>query len=196
MIYDNGFSNSKVEFDYSPLLNKEKKLRILGKKFINNNKDKCKIIYKNKEYELKEFFEDIDKNHNNKDLIILELKFNNDITNISYMFSYCKSIIVISNLSKINISKITNINHLFAGCSSLISLPDISKWDTSNIINISCMFQGCKSLISLPDISQWNLHKVTNITSMFYECKSLISLPDISKWNISNIDNISKLFCY
>ena len=36
---------------------KHNKLRIFGNKFVNNNKDKYKIIYYNKEYELKEYFE-------------------------------------------------------------------------------------------------------------------------------------------
>ena len=47
-------------------IEKNKKLKILGQSFIINNKDKCKIIYKNKEYELQEYFEDIDNNYKNK----------------------------------------------------------------------------------------------------------------------------------
>ena len=35
-------------------------LRIFGKYFVNHNKNKCKIIYKNKKYELKEYLEEID----------------------------------------------------------------------------------------------------------------------------------------
>ena len=42
-------------------------LRILGYIFVYNNKDKCKIIYKDKEYDLKEYFEDIDNNYNHKE---------------------------------------------------------------------------------------------------------------------------------
>jgi len=32
----------------------EKEINIFGRDFINNNKDKCKIIYNEKEYEIKE----------------------------------------------------------------------------------------------------------------------------------------------
>ncbi len=42
----------------------------------NKNKGKCEIIYKNKQFELKEYLEDIDKNYN-KNLIKLKLKINN-----------------------------------------------------------------------------------------------------------------------
>ena len=130
---------------------------------------KCKIVYKNKEYELKEYFNDIDKKYNNKDEIKIKLKGINNITDMSYMFSKC---------------------------SSLYSLPDMSKWDTSNVTNMSCMFFECKSLTSLPDISKWNTHNVTNMNHMFCECNSLSSLPDISKWNISNVTDLSYMFYY
>ena len=41
-------------------INKDK-IRIFGDKFIKRNMYKYKIIYKNKEYKLKEYFEDIEK---------------------------------------------------------------------------------------------------------------------------------------
>ena len=42
-------------------------LRIFGKYFVKHNKNKCKIIYKNKKYKLKEYLEEIDNNYNRKD---------------------------------------------------------------------------------------------------------------------------------
>ena len=39
-------------------------LRIFGIIFVKNNLNKCKIIYKDKEYELKEYLFEIDKNYN------------------------------------------------------------------------------------------------------------------------------------
>ena len=41
-----------------------KKLKIIDKQFIKKNRTICKIIYRNKLYELKEYFEDIDINYN------------------------------------------------------------------------------------------------------------------------------------
>ena len=53
--------------------NNEKRVKILDENFIKKNKDKAKILYKNKIYELKEYFEDIDTNYNHKDLIKIQI---------------------------------------------------------------------------------------------------------------------------
>ena len=60
------------EIIYKP--NKDGKVQIFGEKFVQNNKQNCKIIYNNKEYELKEYINDIDKEYNNKDEIKIKLK--------------------------------------------------------------------------------------------------------------------------
>ena len=49
MNFDNLTDSNILEIIFNPELNKESKLRILGKKFVNNNKNKCKIIFNNKE---------------------------------------------------------------------------------------------------------------------------------------------------
>ena len=41
-------------------------IRIFGKYFVEQNKNKCKIIYNNKKYILKEYFDEIDNNYNPK----------------------------------------------------------------------------------------------------------------------------------
>ena len=61
-----------IEIVYQPKDNNEDKIRLFGRNFINNNKDKCKIVYKRKTYELKEYLEDIDHKYNYKDEIILQ----------------------------------------------------------------------------------------------------------------------------
>ena len=109
------------------------------------------------------------------------------ITNINNMFSGCKSLISLPDLSKWNTSNIENMIYMFSGCKSLISLPDLSKWNTSKVKHINLMFSGCNSLILLPDLSKWNTSNVNYMNSMFSGCNSLISLPDISKWNTKNV---------
>ena len=42
---------------------------------------------------------------------------------------------------------------LFSNCKSLLSLPDISKWNTNKVVNMKGLFSDCISLLSLPDIS-------------------------------------------
>ena len=117
-----------------------------------------------------------------------------NVTNMSYLFSDCYSLISVPDISKWNTNNVTNMSYLFSNCRSLISLPDISKWKTNNVINMERLFYNCKSLKFLPDISKWNLNNARNLRLFFYNCKSLLSLPDISKWNIINVRNISLLF--
>ena len=172
--------------------------KILDKEFIKKNRNKCKIIYKNKLYELKEYFEDIDSSH--KGLIKFKLIFIHNIIDMKYIFFRCDSLISLSDNNEMNINNsylklyIINMNHMFFCCKSLISLPDISKWNTINVINMKDMFCCGESLISLPDISKWNTSYVINMSDMFHKCNSLISLPDISKWNTSHVKDMSNMF--
>ena len=99
------------EIIYKP--NKDGGVKIFGKTFVKNNKQNCKIIYNNKEYEIKEYINDIDKEYNNKDEIKIKLK---------------------------GITKITKMKSMFNSCYSLFSLPDISKWNTSNVTNMKYIF--------------------------------------------------------
>ena len=189
-----------VKAKYKPNENIKETLKILFEKFISKNKNKCKIIYKNKIYEIKEYFEDIDIKYNYKDSIKFKLIFIHNIIAMSYMFYNCHSLISLSfnketnkNISPLQIY-IINIQRIFYGCESLKLLSDISKLDTSNINNMSYLFYWCKSFVSLPDISKWNTSKVKDMQYMFYGCESLISLPDISKWNIINVIILNSMF--
>ena len=129
---------------------KKKKVKILDEDFIKKNKDKAKILYKNKIYELKEYFEDIDTNYNHKDLIKFKIIFIHNIIDMSYMFFNCDKLISLSDKNETNIKiYITDSLSMFYECNSLISFPDISKWNTSNVEDIGSMFDGCNSLITL-----------------------------------------------
>ena len=66
----------------------------------------------------------------------------------------------ILEIKLIGINNITDMSWMFSECSSLLSLADISKWNTNNVINMSYMFNECSSLASLPDISKWNTNNV------------------------------------
>ena len=130
----------------------EDSIRIFGEQFVKNNKDILKMKINGKIRVLNEFF---------SDKIII-----NDIE------------IILAG-----IERITDMSYMFCGCSSLLSLPDSDKWNTSNVKDMSSMFSGCSSLSSLPDISKWDTSNVRDMNSMFSGCASLSSLPDISKWN-------------
>ena len=74
-IFNKNKDNIIFELTYNN--NTEGKANILGRKFIERNRNKCSIIYNNCEFELKEYFEDIDINH--KDTFKLLLCLNKDI---------------------------------------------------------------------------------------------------------------------
>ena len=119
----------------------EGKVRIFGRNFVKNNKNKCKIIIDEKKYEIKE-----ELNINKEKIIEIKLIEINNITDMSYMFSGCSSLSNLPDISKWNINKHANISFMFIGCSSLKSLPDLSKWDITYIRDISFLFYNCSSL--------------------------------------------------
>ena len=108
-----------------------KRIKLFGREFIENNINNCKIII---EQEFKEY---IDINDEKLEIKIKEIK---TITNMSYMFD---------------------------GCNSLLSLLDNSRWDTKNVSDMSYMFKVCSSLSSLTDISKFDTQNVTNMSGMF-----------------------------
>ena len=58
-------------------------------------------------------------------------------------------------------------SNMFSGCKSLVSLPDISNWDISKVTSLKGVFYGCKSLSLLDDISKWNTSNVIDMSSFF-----------------------------
>ena len=198
----------------------DKEIKLFGNEFVNNNKDNCKIIINEKEYDLVEkiSLKNLAIKNNTFEIKLRIIQLKNDL---SFMFENCSSLLSISDLSKLNTINVKNMNsmffdcsslislsdtsnwitkntldmkYMFYGCSSLLSLPDISKWDTSNVKDMECMFLNCASLKSFPDISNWNIQNVKNLGKLLVSCKSLNSLPDISKWNTSNVQDMNNMF--
>ena len=180
----------------------DKKLKLFGRKFIENNKDNGIMIIEGKEKEISEYI-DIDDNLKNKEILHIKFKEIKRITNMSYIFGryygqedWGSSLISVPDISDWNMEFVTNISGMFAFCSSLSTLPDISKWITNNITDINYLFNYCKSLIFLPDISVWNTSKVSNMHNLFNHCEMLSSLPDISKWDTSNVTDMSFMLSF
>jgi len=185
--------NDQILIEYE-IKSDETHIKIFGYDFVKKNKGKCFIIFEDKEFELDVYFEL--KNNVNNNILKIKLIGINNVTDMSWMFFDCSSLISLPDISKWNTNNVKDMYYMFYNCSSLISLPAISKWNTNNVTNMSAMFDDCSSLISLPDISKWNTNNVTNMSLMFSNCSSLISLPDISKWNINNDTNMSAMFDY
>ena len=99
--------------------NNDKLIKIFDEEFIKNNKNICKIIYKEKEMELKERFDVSAEN----DKLIIKLKGINKITNANKMFYECLNLASIPDLAKWNLCKVVELKDMFKGChqSSIIS---------------------------------------------------------------------------
>ena len=183
-------------------------IRILGKRFVRNNKNKGKIIYKNKKYPLKTLFKfkDIIKNKSKIQILI-----NKDCCNKSFMFKDCISLteikiennsenILFNDKNSLYIERRNNLNkheynNLFdyLNNNSQNKLYNCSKWN----IKISAMneiFSNCLLLKKIPDISKWNTSNLIDMNKMFYNCRNLSLIPDISKWNTSNVIDMNRMF--
>ena len=174
-------------------INGKDSINIFGADFMENNKNICKMVIDNKEYELEQKY-NIKGNNDTK--LKIRLKGINNVTNMSWIFSECSTLSSLPDISKWNTYNVTNMSAIFDRCSILSSLPDISKWNTNNVTDMSGMFFRCLSLSSLPDISKWNTNNVTNMRAMILLCSSLSSLPDISKWNANNVTNMRAMFFF
>ena len=124
MSYENK-SAKNIDIDIIYKSNANKKIKIFGKTFVDNNKNNCKIIYKGKEYELKEYFENINNNE-----IILTLRIFNNISNMDSMFYDCTELYSFPNSDELNYSNITDMSD---NINDLSSSFDESKNDVSNI---------------------------------------------------------------
>ena len=177
-----------ISIFYKPKKDKANYVRILGEKFVENNKDKAKIIFNGIEYELKQYFGDIYYNYIDEELILLKLRIFEDITDMSEMFCKCTELYSFpegennketkgnytlknSIQSEEQSSKNEKLN---SENNYTCKEKYISLLNTYNVTNMHCMFLECTSLISLPDISKWNISNVTNMSHMFYRCNSLI----------------------
>ena len=85
-------------------------IKLFDFKFVKRNKDNCKIIYNEKEYDLIDVFK-FDGGCD-RDSIEIQIRINNNITDISYMFYECKELLSIRALSIDNFN-ITDINQSF-----------------------------------------------------------------------------------
>ena len=78
----------------------EANINIFGSNFVKNNKNKCKMVIDNKEYELAEEY-NVKNNNNNK--LNIKLKGINNITDMSYMFKECESLKYLPDISSSDI---------------------------------------------------------------------------------------------
>jgi len=183
---------------------KEDVIRILGKDFVKQNKNNCKIIYNNKKYKLKEFLNEIDDNynHNNKEIKLKIIGINN-IIDFSDMFHGCFHLLSVSESKIENIQEyISQSNDIFNDNNSYSSLLDETKTkDTIEEIkiinyennNLFDLFYGCIS--SFENISSISKNEENyNSTNIENE----INCIEVSSTNKNKIKYMGRMFsgCY
>ena len=101
----------------------------------------------------------------NEEGSIIELIWNNPLSNCHVMFKGMSNILEI-NFIDFDTSKVTDMSKMFMDCEYLQNL-DLSSFDTSNVEDMSYMFSRCSSLEHL-EISNFKTSKVRNMERMFF----------------------------
>ena len=136
-----------------------------GAKFVENNKNNCKVMINSIEYQLQKYYE--------KNLFL-----QNQLGNLNE-----------ASLTLLEINKITDMSYMFSSLDLSNFQFDFSEWDMSDVVNMSYMFYGCGNI---PDISKLNTSNVKYMSYMF--CESSLDLLYISRWNTSNVVNMNNMF--
>ena len=170
-IYNKSLPSNEIIAKYR--VGNEPTIRILGDNFLKNNKDNYEMIINGKKSELKTFF-NINDMKIRKNILEVKLREIKPVTDLSYMFCNCTSLLSLSDISKWNTTNVTSMKGMFQFCSSLLFLPSIAKINTENVKDMSYMFCGCSSLSLLPDISKWNTNEITYMGDMFKGCLNII----------------------
>ncbi len=192
-IYDKMINryNNKIIINYN--IKDGDKIKLFDEDFVKNNKDNCKIKIEDKEYELMEYFNINNLKNKNNNILSIELKGIENVTNMSYMFYEC-SLLNSLDLSNFNTKNVIYMNNMFSHCSKLISL-NLPKFKSNKVINMSYMFCDCSSLTSL-NLSNFKFGKNINYSWMLYNCSSLsyLNLSNLNSENMNNMVNIFKDF--
>ena len=106
MSFNNKQEYYSLEFEYE--LVTEGKTRIFSSSFIEQNRDKCKMIHNNKEHNLIEYYEDINNDYRYYDSVKIQIIFNNNITDIGKMCYDCKTLLSVRDVSDLDDSFIFN----------------------------------------------------------------------------------------
>ena len=207
MLLDDMQDSYTFELEYKTLIGE--KTKILGEKFVDKNKNKCKIIYNGKEHDLTEYFKN-DNKDNQANILKIQLTINKNITDISYMFHECKALLSMKDISNLDNSNTINLNKSFSDYNSNYSLVKSncsSEAENKSFYDDSIKISPIHSNTNTSDLTGMNdiinndniflkqtFYNVTNMNFMFYGCSSLISLPDIAKWDTKNVTSMSSMF--
>ena len=185
-------------------------LNILGYEFVKNNKNKAKLIIKNKKSPLMEFIK-INENENNK--IKISMVLSKDISNGSCMFKNCENLVKLSfNFDRkiiqndelylpTKIEENENIIYSYYTNSDDNEFSSYSNFKSNNILSkdselISTekdeYYDNFMFFLNNKLMNKQNIF--SNLNRIFENCKSLKTLPDISQWNTFYVQDMSHIF--
>ena len=172
---------SSIELEIKPVKNKyggfiniNKEDEIYYHIYFNDNKEKIKRKFLNRNEQIK----------------TIKIIINYQVKSFEALFRYCECIEYI-NFKKFYRNNIINMSSMFFGCHSLNEL-NLSNFNTNNVTDMSFMFSGCSSLREL-NLSNFNTNKVTDMSGMFSGCSSLKEL-NVSNFNTNNVTDMSFMF--
>ena len=178
----------KNEINIKYMTEEEGEQDIFRKDFVDNNIDNISLIINGKKSPLVE--ECYLKEGENNITICIK----NTLTDLSYMFSFCKSLYNIDELKYLNTENVTNFSHMFE-YSNISNIQALENWDTSKSETFHSMFFGCELLTNIRPVKNWNVSRCKDFSGMFNRCQ-ISEINSMENWNVSNGINFNGIFSY
>jgi len=104
------------------------------------------------------------------------------VTNTSYMFASCTSLI---SVNLFNTSNVTNATQMFYNCPSLEQVPN---FNLAKVTTATSMFNTCINLKTVPAL---DMRLTTDFSSMFQNCINLTEIPSINTASGTNFNSFA-----
>ena len=196
--YEGSFDNDCLGIEYNAE-NLKGKIKILGRNFVNDNKDKLFLIINNTKSNLVDNFE----NKNNYLEVILVQKSteqNNYIENMSYMFCECKYTSIklkkIKTRQLLDLSNVNNISGLFKDCTCLTEIDLKIFENMTKVKTMDSLFSDCEKLTKIYNLKDLYTGNVITMENMFNSCTNLKSdnLKALENFETKNVENFENMF--
>ena len=119
---------------------------------------------------------------------MLEIIFNDNITNCNSLFDECSNIISL-DFSNFDTSNVTDMSYIFSQCNKLKEIKGINKFITDKVINMNTMFGKCYELEYL-NLTNFNTSNVTDMFGTFNKCHKLKEIKGINKFITNQVTNM------
>ena len=178
----------KNEINIKYMTEEEGNQKIFGKGFVINNINNINLIINGKNSPLVEEYY-LKEGENNVTICI-----KNTLTNLSYMFPFCKTLYNIDELKYLNTEKVTDFSYMFE-YTKISNIKALENWDTSKSESFRSMFSSCELLSNIKPLKNWNVSRSKNFSDMFCRCK-ISDIKSLENWNVSKGKNFNSIFSY